>query len=70
MAPIDLDRVDEMSWTYPPEGWDREYVFSLVAELRAAREIVEGTRRHTVHDEIACAACLDRLAAYDQAVGS
>ena len=68
----DLDLVEETARTFAPDGWVREYVPPLVAELRAAREVVEAVRvaqldplQGPVRGWAAVARALD---AYDQAV--
>jgi hypothetical protein len=41
---IDLDKLEEMVGTFAPDGWVRQYVPPVVAELHAAREVIEATR--------------------------
>jgi hypothetical protein len=41
---------------------------ALIAELDAAREVVREMRDHQINDQIPCAWCAEKLAAYDRAV--
>lgn len=44
MTRIDLDLFEESALTFAPDGWVRTYVPPFIAELRAAREVVEALR--------------------------
>jgi hypothetical protein len=69
MTRVDLDAIEATARTAAPDGWVRTYVPPLVAELRAAREVVEAARRirGVFTEDGPLARSVD---AYDRAVGA
>jgi hypothetical protein len=75
MTRINLDAIEEWAQMEPPESWGRRNVPALVAELRAAREVIKAGYLHRRSMErpgfstCSCYVCC-ALIDYDQAVGS